>query len=140
MILPPYNPSAKCVKCGSERVDTAFHLGECTAIIVEQIGRPPVKVSGAKPHPCSQTVDPHMLRHCSNCGYEWLEAPVDQIEEAVQYPFSGYAFGRYQLQGKGGPKHLRAWVEFKGMTEDEAKKFADELLARYESEKPISAS
>lgn len=117
--MKPYNPSAKCEKCGSDKTDTTWHVTRGKNWCRDVCGF--AAIDGD-----------HMLRHCSNCGFEWLEAPMDVAQEPVAYPY-GYAFGRYQQQGKGGPKVLQSiLVGFRDITDEQAVEFAakiEEMLA-----------
>lgn len=56
--LPPYAPDATCPKCGCEEVATLFcdnprPLQACWRLRLDK---------------------DHFHRHCTRCGYEWLEA------------------------------------------------------------------
>lgn len=67
--LPPYDPDAKCVKCGSEDVTTSFH--QTTTCSFDHCDR------------CHNSTDcegpslEHFKRYCRNCLYKWVEATLD---------------------------------------------------------------
>lgn len=64
---PRYSDTRSCVKCDCRKVSTTYHDGrfpECTRECPgHHIDRP----------------EPHMLRHCTNCHYEWVEHPLDSV-------------------------------------------------------------
>jgi hypothetical protein len=49
-----YFAGRDCPKCGGHWVTTRFNRADA----------------------CGRAVE-HLIRHCSNCGYEWAEAPLD---------------------------------------------------------------
>lgn len=66
MTLPPFNPDARCPKCGGAEVRVEyFSAGQLTG-------------------------DPHLdlyeeeiiARTCTRCGYAWPEAPLDHVDDA----------------------------------------------------------
>jgi hypothetical protein len=71
MLIPPFDESATCPKCGSGDINTR-HI-----------------VKGGRNHfwrpGCglwSMSDPEHMDRHCRRRGYEWAEAPLDAPEPA----------------------------------------------------------
>lgn len=64
--LPIYNPGQSCVKCGGKDISSSWH-----------------KDSYRCNHSSSSIAcyghgdSEHILRHCRNCRYEWVEAPLD---------------------------------------------------------------
>ena len=54
----PYNPEAKCVKCGNEEVDVSY------------CGYP-------LPDDTSEGVKEHFHRQCKRCGFNWRENCLD---------------------------------------------------------------
>jgi|SRR5207253_639292 len=82
MNLPPYNPSAKCVKCGGEEVSTAWHQrGKCSRVDTSAFSNVGLKFCDNAKGPCADIAEDHLLRDCSNCGYEWLERPLDGLPD-----------------------------------------------------------
>lgn len=69
MTLPPYNPDAKCPKCGGGEVDAMW----CPADATSNVSR---RDAPDKDH--LNVYAEHMDRTCTRCGYAWPEAPMDQ--------------------------------------------------------------
>ena len=68
--LPPYNPEAKCPKCGGEEAGVYWV--------------PKGRIVGTdSPH--GQMYQPYdaLRRRCETCGYEWEEAPCDKGKAKV---------------------------------------------------------
>jgi predicted nucleic-acid-binding Zn-ribbon protein len=65
--VKPYNKKARCPKCGGEDIGSGYHR------------------RGGIGHTCAygcpaywqSDIGEHIKRHCKNCHYEWLEAPLD---------------------------------------------------------------
>lgn len=63
MTLPPYNPDAKCPKCGGGEVSTSV-------LKLDPDG------------PGFVALAPEDAHHvCRSCGYAWPEAPMDHIAD-----------------------------------------------------------
>ena len=62
---PKYNPKSKCIKCGCKDVKTFYHSKNDVCHNYS-----PFAV-------CYQAEEEHMLRHCTNCQYRWLEQPLN---------------------------------------------------------------
>jgi hypothetical protein len=60
-----YDPKATCVKCGGEDVTSSYHKKNeygCSVI--------------GDDAPCNKIQKEHIVRSCTRCYYEWLEAPL----------------------------------------------------------------
>lgn len=58
-ILPPYNASATCPKCGRDDIGSQFYR------------------AGHWSYEMAVPSGEHMHRHCYGCGCSWNEAPLD---------------------------------------------------------------
>ena len=56
-----YNKKAKCPKCGNGDIGSGYHGSPCSRYDCPGKWQSPA----------------HIIRHCKNCSYEWLEAPLD---------------------------------------------------------------
>lgn len=93
MTLPPYNPSAKCVKCGNEKPRSIYHAANtCLYLRMRDFNDIDYGLNKMRVSACCLPGSPdnHMLRHCSNCGYEWLEAPIDTQPKPIYDPLNEY--------------------------------------------------
>ena len=63
--LPGFDPNGKCPKCGSG--DVLFGWHPAGHYSYSWVG------DGA-------ALQEHMHRTCSECGYEWPEAPLDAVD------------------------------------------------------------
>ena len=68
--MKPFDPVAKCPKCGNDDIRATFRIknefGRC--------GESPTK------H-CPSTMPEHLHRECRRCHYEWVEAPLDTTKK-----------------------------------------------------------
>lgn len=60
--MTPYDPKAKCPKCGGDDIATLYNNG-CTDCACGVRG-----ISSGKKHIC---------RHCCNCHHQWPESCID---------------------------------------------------------------
>lgn len=70
---PKYFKPNKCKKCGLADTTTTYHDGKFPECDRDCPGH---RILGP---------EPHMLRHCRNCGYEWCETPLD-VSQLQQPP------------------------------------------------------
>lgn len=64
--MNPYNKKSFCVKCGEEKTITStYHRASngCEMYLGEDV--------------CFMIKLEHILRHCQNCHWEWLEKPLN---------------------------------------------------------------
>lgn len=66
--MTPFNPNAKCPKCGSDQITSQFKPAGTNHRYVKEEMRYEEYV--VKP----EQID----RRCVNCGYSWPEAPMDK--------------------------------------------------------------
>lgn len=59
--MKPFDPDAKCPKCGGDVIRTNYHQ----------------ELAYFKTTRCGLGFREHMHRQCAGCGYEWDEAPLD---------------------------------------------------------------
>lgn len=59
--MQPFNPEAKCAKCGSDDIHSKF----CYRRVCWKW---PNRIEGEQ----------HMHRYCQICRYDWVEAPLDK--------------------------------------------------------------
>jgi len=64
----PYDPGARCPKCGNDGVSTEYRSGWLPGFM----GGPAWKFSA-----------PFLARKCQRCSYYWEEAPVDEEAPAA---------------------------------------------------------
>jgi len=62
--MQPFNPDAKCAKCGSDNIHSIFCVD-------------PRYYSSCRKWP-NEVREEHIHRNCKTCRYEWLEAPLDK--------------------------------------------------------------
>lgn len=65
--MNPYNKDAFCTKCGGMEITSVYHQDSTGCSVVQGV--------------CYWVKPEHMLRHCKNCHWEWLEKPLN-IKEA----------------------------------------------------------
>lgn len=60
--LPPFDPRARCPKCGFNRVATRFCAGRTIDCLIRVLRE-------------------HLHRRCGRCGYDWIQATKDHQQE-----------------------------------------------------------
>ena len=60
--MKPYDPDGKCLKCGWGEASTHYHPGG---------------IWGATGCPREE----HLHRYCQRCGYDWIEACLEEKKE-----------------------------------------------------------
>lgn len=65
--MNPYDKDAFCTKCGGTEISSGYHKKSEGCSLLSDA--------------CSWVKPEHILRHCTNCHWEWLEKPLN-IEEA----------------------------------------------------------
>lgn len=59
-----YQKDACCLKCLNKEISSRWHRDHC-----------PMRNNSYSP--CSETKNEHILRICDNCGFQWIEKPMD---------------------------------------------------------------
>ena len=72
MILPPFNESTPCAKCGHGWASTDYHASQQAELSC------PGCFVATQLEPAE-----HFERRCSRCGFRWLEAILPPNEKAI---------------------------------------------------------